>query len=770
MSSKLIREFWDWCELHRAGSATTAECARMWLAEQAAQGKSVTSEMLYAILASRPGHELTQYATPLGLNRFIARLAAKHPAESVLDPVCGMGLMLNELVTANPAAVVHGIELDAGTAEAANALLGSRGHVFHGDAMTFEKGLQDYYDLVVAHPPFGVKVEARVPHEQSTRLVRLDLAHAIVLQSAARLSPTGRGLFIVPFRIAQTCCESDTLGQLNKFQGVAVRAMIHLPQGAIPDVRITAYLMVVEKGVQGRVFVGQYADDRDHQDALVANLIAASDGPSVGLGQWVGVEAFRGFEPLAALERYRLIAADSGYQEADHVVIGMTRTGPNELPLWGALENRVFVSLRGDLRAQLEPPTDDAGNMLPCACLALSATRVSAPYFVHWFNETLMGRSAAACLLQDGTRAQLAYERVQGFPFCFPELMEQHGILALLQKLKRVRAQVGEVEAALLAHHERLGEIKKLVDVMDHADNYEAWIETLPFPLASILWRHFAAENDPRAKYEILLHFFEAVAAFVATVHLSAFMAEDELWVEVRDSLARALSSGNVSLERASFGAWCAIIDNLSAQVRKRRNQEQWAGIIERVYGTADARHVEMLCHPEMMAILRHANRLRNTTWGHAGAMSREASEQVHEVLWGRVHDLRAIWGSVWSDYELIQPSEASYSRGEYRYRARRVMGSRSTPFPSVERIANMPLESERLYLFERLGRRGLLLQPLVKIMPSPEKKAVACFIFNRRESAGARYVSYHFEAESSVTAPDAQIDEILSQLTSAKQ
>jgi hypothetical protein len=44
--------------------------------------------------------------------------------------------------------------------------------------------------------------------------------------------------------------------------------------------------------------------------------------------------------------------------------------------------------------------------------------------------------------------------------------------------------------------------------------------------------------------------------------------------------------------------------------------------------------------------------------------------------------------------------------------------------------------------------------------MLSPEKKATACFIFSRCEQAGARFVSYHFEQESSLIGTFPDVDE----------
>jgi hypothetical protein len=87
-------------------------------------------------------------------------------------------------------------------------------------------------------------------------------------------------------------------------------------------------------------------------------------------------------------------------------------------------------------------------------------------------------------------------------------------------------------------------------------------------------------------------------------------------------------------------------------------------------------------------------------------------------------------------------------------------MGTRSAPFEIVGRDSTQPLESDRLYLFDAISQKGMMLRPFIRVMPSPEKKATACFIFSRCEPVGARFVSYHFEEESSLTASFPDVDE----------
>jgi hypothetical protein len=49
--------------------------------------------------------------------------------------------------------------------------------------------------------------------------------------------------------------------------------------------------------------------------------------------------------------------------------------------------------------------------------------------------------------------------------------------------------------------------------------------------------------------------------------------------------------------------------------------------------------------------------------------------------------------------------------------------------------------------------------------MPSPDKQALACFIYNRLEGEEAKWVSYHFEQESEILYSAADLEATLSLL-----
>ena len=92
-------------------------------------------------------------------------------------------------------------------------------------------------------------------------------------------------------------------------------------------------------------------------------------------------------------------------------------------------------------------------------------------------------------------------------------------------------------------------------------------------------------------------------------------------------------------------------------------------------------------------------------------------------------------------------------------------MGTRSAPFEEVEYESAMPLETDALYLFDSVSRTGLKLQPFVEVIPSPERQAVACFIFNLVDKDSARWVSYHFDQEAEISHPSNGVLNALSRL-----
>lgn len=749
-----LADLWRYVDEGR-GRATKSSLVQSWLHTRIEQHEPISPELLYAIIEKRLDWLGGEHHTPKSINSFISKLAAVHPSLSILDPTCGLGLLLGDVAASVGAQVVHGVDINSECCDVAQAILGNKATIFRGDALASPDGLQPTYDLIVANPPFGVMVRGKplLPYLGDPR----DMGHTLAVWACARLNSTGIAIVIVTPGFLWNAHAIKAREAVEK-SGCRISALIHLPGGSFPHTRIGTYLAVFDRGEQQDVFIGEYAESLEHQNLLIANYKSRRAGQQPSLGRLCPLSDFRGFNAFAAKQRLkRLVRATAWPQHpAGSVILSSERLSSSD----GGNEqvNGLFLRLVGQPSAGLDAGDIPRSAVRDCVRLCVDPEVVDARYLVHWFNQSLVGQTTLASVSQDGFLARIDIASLMAANFQVPPLIEQRHAIQAVEHLNRVRAEAEELETTLWSCTEDTEVVVQRIRTINQEDRYEDWIETLPFPLASILWRHGAAGGATREQCEVLRHFFEATAAFVATIHLSAFMADDSLWSEAAKGLRKSLAEHNLSLARATFGAWRLVIEHLSGRCRSLLSNAAGIETCKRVYGTSNRRHVDMICHPDLLTTLQRANRIRNT-WGHGGAIGQDEAQSIHDELLSLVHKIRGVFGRSWLDYELIQPTESRYQGGIYHYRAKCLMGSRSSPFKVVERESTLPLESDRLYLFDAMNQKGMLIQPFIRVMPSPEKKANACFIFSRCEQAGARFVSYHFEQESSLTGSFPDID-----------
>ncbi len=760
-NEEALTDLWHYVE---AGldQKRTPDLVHSWLRSRIEHGEPITPDLFYAIADDflNP-EEYGEHSTPKLLSKFIGALAQAHPGNSLLDPTCGQGLLLHEVARTTGAKVIHGIDINADCRNMAQAIVGNRGTILFGDALSSPDGIQPAYDLIIANAPFAMSVRGspNIPHLEN--VYRGDMGYALAVWACARLSNPGVAMLTVTSLFIWSTAGIKAQAAIKK-SGCHIRALIHLPGGTFPHTSISSYLAVFERGEQQDVFIGEYSDDLEAQKSLIENYKRRKTGDQPSLGRLCALSSFRGFDAFVAQERLKRLVRSTGWPQhnAETVIIASEKMTASDADQ--QTTNSVWLRLIGRPSAHSDSAKIPTSLFRDSVRLGIDPKIADARYLAHWFNRHPLGQTTVDAVSQGGALSRIDLSALMHSTFCLPPLSEQRHVLAGIEHLNRVRAEALELESALWSNTEKSETIVHKIRTINQEDRYEDWIETLPFPLASILWRHHAGGGSMRDKYEVLLHFFEATAAFIATIHLSAFMSDDALWSEVAQGLRDTLAKQRLSLEQATFGTWKLTVEYFSGRYRKLQADDDGKSTCARVYGTANLNHVAMICHADLLSALQRANSIRNKTKGHGGAIGPDEATHIHDQLMSMVHTVRGVFGRSWLDYELIQPGDSRYQSGVHHYKAKRLMGTRSAPFETIERDSTQPLEVDRLYLFDAMSQRGLLLRPFIRVMPSPERKANACFIFSRSEKAGSHFVSYHFEDESSLTASFPDVDETL--------
>lgn len=633
-----------------------------------------------------------------------------------------------------------------------------------GDPLALLEALSQPLDVVAAVLPFGARSSQALDlKDQFGAPLHFagDLGQILLAAASTRLSPDGVGLFVVTPSFFSDA--RSILRELPRL-GLGVEAALALPAGSFASsTSISTYLVVVRRRAPTQMFVAQLSQDTHTNRQIVANLRDGKADGVLELGRFVAPESFRGFESLRLIEQLR--QAEHRFQApavrlgelAEAIQVGR----PGDDFEFSRSDNALYVPLIGisDVVDSIEAMTLKRQNY---AQVVVDASRSDARFVARFLNSEL-GRSIRDANKSGTTIPKLNTTGLKDLAVFIPDLetqmktleietrigAEQNTLLGLQNDLSALRRELWSspgrlagVGSKLQAFSERLA-----AGATPHvAATLDAWFETLPFPLASILraWQATPSQ-DYKTKYEHLLHFFEAVAEFLSVIYLSAYSSRPELFLEHRTKLREAWKKQNFSLERATFGTWKVVVEYFARQTRELLSADTDKRMLcTEIFADPTLALPEMLARKELAHVLSDANKMRNDWAGHGGVVSPAEAQLRNEQLLSEVQKLRDAMADGWAQAQLVQCLHCKPRQGVFENEVAVLIGSNSE-FLKESRSMSSWLDVERLYLASRDSGRALLLMPLMQVGPSPSSAKNACYFFNRVEKDGARFISYHF-------------------------
>lgn len=380
-------------------------------------------------------------------------------------------------------------------------------------------------------------------------------------------------------------------------------------------------------------------------------------------------------------------------------------------------------------------------------------------YLAHFLNSEV-GRLSRQSRAKGTTVSLLSLSDIHQLPIPDLPLVDQAAIvsaagllanteaavLGTLSEIREIRDQLvlgGEnLKPSLL----KLEELRRATsgDFSEHArKNLFSWMESLPFPLASILRAYQASPvKDNKTQYEHLLKFFEATAQYLGLVTLSGFYSDPAFFQQYREKYLKSLSVGKLSLERATFGTWKVTLEFFGAKIREllRSQPDKLAALFE----DESLSLPRALSHCDLPRVLSQANTWRNEWTGHGGRVGAAGAEERKELLLGKVEELREILNDIWDQSHLVQGEFAIFRAGIVISHANLLVGSNSE-FLKKELPLEQGLEEGQLYVVSSGAKRALKLLPLVKIGAVPDSANNACYFYSKTVKGSYQYVSYHY-------------------------
>ncbi|RFP61352.1 MAG: hypothetical protein BJG00_005465 [Limnothrix sp. CACIAM 69d] len=554
-----------------------------------------------------------------------------------------------------------------------------------------------------------------------------------------------------------------------KRQGLFVDAIFSLPSGAFAPMKSIQFnLILISKQNKEKTFVAEISQDDITNKAILQNFKNQKEGKAIQLGYFVEFLEFKSLNSLIAEKEMQELAKRIGC-----------------LPILLTDISKMINALKGDSSDEVEHLTNSiyfpkSGSSPVVSSLSelkikprnyyqiqLDETKANAIYVANYFN-TPVGKKLRESLEAGAgipriSKSQLSSSRCVLF---LPDLSTQAEVIEVDSKIQQFTFRLDELRRNLWKKPKSHQSISKELKTINQEEKLENWIDKLPFPISSILWRYYATKDNSK-KIEHLFHLFEAFSEFLSMLMLSALVQDEEFykeerhkWIDKNEESDKSEKSDKSKkpkdwylpkdwYTRATFGSWNSLTARLSKTIREYLSDNDKKEHCRSLFGNPTEAFLSMITSKGIVNVLIEVAKLRNKWKGHGGITSEEENNQRVLTLEQKLNELRKHIADAFEDTRMISPTTSSFEDGIFTFNAKELIGAR-TPFNEITIESLIPLDRKKLYLRHLDQTKPLELLPFIKFVEASN----AIYFYTSIESKDVRWVSYHFDKEAELQQP----------------
>lgn len=604
------------------------------------------------------------------------------------------------------------------------------------------------FDLICGLPPMGMKSKAEI----NNKIFNAELSHLLILKASKLLSEDGQMFFVVNEKFFNRQ-KPNTILPILEDRGVYLDSAFYLPPGTLFNTGIGTYLVVLSRKKYDGLFISELINENLEQ--VILNWKERKESKILQNGKLVESVSFSSYVRLEKeLEVKRIVDKTNLTTIPLKDIVISINSLPRKDVSFKEQANSIYLPNIGlsdvvDNQQEMKIKSQNYFQII-------LNDNVYTTYLAKWFN-TELGLLVRESLMSGAYIQKINKTILLKANVYLPEKKVQQELLNIQSKIDEFRNELYSIEDRAWNYPNSYEQLNKRLEKLNREDGFAEWIETLPFPLASILYKYYAIK-DVSSKKEFLLHFFEAFAQFQVVLMLSAYTKNgsnlDEKYIYEIDA---------DKLIRATFGSWVHIGENMAKKLRQLLEDSSEQCL--RLFQHKRKGFIKMVSSKQIYNVLRKTNGYRNDWKGHGGVESSTEAKNRLVLLEKELHSLRNVIGAAYEGYQLIQPGTGHFSAGLYHCNCKLLRGTRNTFIENNIEVLN-GLDIENLYLLEEDGHEPLALLPFIKLMPSPNTQVNTCYFYNRLNQDGVRMVSYYFDQDADVTIQDNVIQSIINNLS----
>lgn len=690
------------------------------------------------------------YVTPKIICEFLSEYIKGKQDLKMLDPWCHYGELLNSLTTKIVKAV--GLNPNINEINIASKMLNNKNiEWIHGNPIEKLDVLNEEYDLIASCLPFNLN---RTRQKFGDHEILDSESNLILLKASKLLSKGGIGFFVVSPGFWFKASGKSVKDSLEKY-GLFIDAVFYLTPGTFQSTPIASYLIAISKIRPDELFVAEIGN-KDNINTILLNWRDRKIGKVLSLGYLIEVDNFISYEKIdKELEIKRLVKkAKLTPVKLEEISIEINKNNIYTDDGFEDKPNSIYLPVIGLSKAvsRLVDITLKPQNYIQ---IVLDPKQASADYVASWFN-TELGKIIRESLMNVTAMKRISKSSIINASLYLPNIETQIESVNIQTSIASLRSELNSIEGQLLKNPDSYRSMQSRLRQLNRDTGLEDWIEKLPFPLASILWKYYATK-DIRNKKDYLLYFFEALAQFEVVLMLSAFYNDKEL-------LTNQIDLDFDKMTRSTFGAWVIYGEQLAKLTRELMSSGNKDRCL-RMYRKKKKGLIEVISSKKVFQVLKTTKDYRNDWKGHGGIEGERESKSRLKLLEVELIKIREAFGDIFEDSQLIKPGKGYFESGLYKSRCSLLMGTRST-FKEIAVKTMSGIDINQLYLIEEGHYEPLEILPFIRLLPSPNTNENVCYFYNRIDKNGVRMVSYYFDRDSEINIPEDNISSIFNSFT----
>lgn len=676
-------------------------------------------------------------APPVYVYKFLLELVTKSDPNNIFDPwvsISSPALLL-------PLKNVAGFCRFPNELDRINVVFAKQNiTVSLGDTLKSIDTIKSTFDLILSFPPFGYRIPRMFTESPS-----LDYGINLIVTCEKILSKNGEMILIVP----NSFFNNEKGKDLIKKAKVYINAIFSIPSGAfLPTTNIESNIVVLSREKSDKIFVAQLSQDENTNRVIFENYVNKREGRAIQLGSLVDYEIYKSLKALISEREVQELVKRIGFPPCrlTDIALSIKSIKQENAEKIIPLPNSVYLPKIGNSPAV---SNTSAMKIKPRNYyqIQLDETKANAIYVANYFN-TEIGKKLRISLEVGSIIPQIPKSQFANCILYLPDISTQSEVLELDGKIEQFNLRLDELRRKLWKQPRITKTIYKELKSINQEDKLESWIDILPFPISSILWRYYTCkENNKRVDH--LLHFFEAFNEFLAMIMLSALIRDKEFYKKEYNKWIDKDIKHEEWYLKASFGNWNYITTRISKAVREYLDNKDLREQCRDLFGNPNESFLEIITNKGIERILSEVRELRNKWKGHGGITGDDENKQRLLILEQQLNGLRKCIGDGFEEAKILAPTTSSFESGIFNYSARELTGAR-TPFKEISFKSLIPLDRNKLYLAHEHQGKPVELIPFIKYI----EESNAVYFYMSVESKGVRWVSYHFDKESEINYP----------------